>query len=299
MLNRLKQIVRFIRLHPLARLHPFKAYQRFLKWQFSQMLFPGERVVPFVGDTKLIAKKGLTGVTANIYTGLEDFSEMGFLMHFLRPDDLFADMGANAGSYTVLASGYSGAATIAFEPVPATFIWLKKNIEANQLQHLVQAYNCGLGSANSQLHFTSTFGTVNHVVSSNEDTNKGEAVLVDILPFDSLIENGRVPCLVKIDVEGFETEVLAGMHQALHSCSLKAIIIELNGSGRRYGYDESLIHDKLLVLSFLPYRYDPFKRELVQLNEYGSHNTIYVRDIDYVKTRLMGARRVHYFCEIF
>jgi len=44
-------------------------------------------------------------------------NDMGFLLHFLRKDDLFLDVGANIGSYTVLAGGAVGAKSISFEPV--------------------------------------------------------------------------------------------------------------------------------------------------------------------------------------
>ena len=43
------------------------------------------------------------GVTGNVYCGLHDFAEMSFMLHLLRAGDLFADIGANVGSYTVLA----------------------------------------------------------------------------------------------------------------------------------------------------------------------------------------------------
>jgi hypothetical protein len=50
------------------------------------------------------ATSGMTGATGNLYVGLHEFEEMAFLLHFLRPGDLFADVGANVGSYTILAA---------------------------------------------------------------------------------------------------------------------------------------------------------------------------------------------------
>jgi hypothetical protein len=94
-----------------------------------------------------------------------------------------------------------------------------------------------------------------------------------------------------MDVEGFETEVLKGMEKSLENHQLKAIIIELNGSGKRYGYDESKIHEKLLSHNFTPYQYRPFERELVKVEKYGTHNTIYISDIDFVKNRAVSARK--------
>jgi FkbM family methyltransferase len=299
MFNELKQILNFLHHHPLAKRHKLRAYARFVKWQVSQLVNPREQIVSFLGKTKLVARKGLNGITGNIYAGLEDFSDMAFVVHFLRPEDLFADIGANAGSYTVLASGYSGSKTIAFEPVPSTFIWLEKNIVLNKLTDHVLAYNIGLGSKRGQMGFTSNFGTVNHVIAENELYQISDPVTVDVFTLDEIITNERVPLLAKIDVEGFETEVLAGMEKTLRSSDLKAIIIELNGSGLRYGYDESAIHQMLNSLNFLPYHYDPFTRSLFKLEKFGSHNTIYIRDIDFVKERIQKAKKIHLFSEYF
>ena len=97
--------------------------------------------------------------------------------------------------------------------------------------------------------------------------------------------------LVKIDVEGFETEVLSGMSKSLESKKLKAIIIELMGSGERYGYDERNIHEVLLNAGFLPYTYRPFERELIRLDTYANGNTIYIRDLDFVTDRVKTSKR--------
>ena len=55
----------------------------------------------------------MTGATQNIYCGLQEFEEMAFLLHFLRKDDLPLDIGANIGSYTILAASSVGARTMA------------------------------------------------------------------------------------------------------------------------------------------------------------------------------------------
>ena len=252
-----------------------------------------------MGKTKLVATKGLTGITGNIYTGLEDFSDMSFLLHFLQPQDFFADIGANAGSYTVLASGYSEAKTLAFEPVPSTFKWLSKNIELNGIRERVEAFNIGLGSKRGKINFTLNHGTVNHVAADHELTTKENLIIVEIYSFDEIISKYQVPSLIKIDVEGFETEVLAGMSNTLNASELKAVIIELNGSGFRYGFDESFIHNKLTELNFLPYLYNPFRRSFQKLETFGSHNTIYIRDIDFVNERVKNAANIKVFSESF
>lgn len=296
-MKRLIKIINYINHHPLAGRHKLKAYYRFFKWQISQSVFPHETKYPFAGNTKLVVKKGLSGATGNIYTGLHEFSDMGFLLHFLRKGDLFFDIGANVGSYTVLASGCIGTRTVAFEPLPSTFNWLQKNIDVNNLDTLVKALQVGVGSSKGILHFTNGFDTGNHVVLDLENKKAGDFLEVSVVDFDSIAFTEGIPVLVKIDVEGFETEVLMGMSESLQSEELKAIIIELNGSGGRYGFDEELIHSKLLGHNFLPYQYFPFERRLCLLDHFGPFNTIYIRDIDFVKNRLLTADKIKVFSE--
>ncbi len=298
-MKKIKQIFQYINSHPLAGRHRFKAYYRFFSWQISQFIYPHEVVVSFLDKVKLVVKKGLTGATGNIYTGLHEFTDMGFLLHFLRKEDLFFDIGANVGSYTILASGYKGVRTVSFEPVPSTFEWLKKNIAVNSLHDNVKALNIGIGSSKSVLYFTKSYDTVNHVVTDPAQKDMNEVIKVPVEDFDSIAGREGIPHLVKIDVEGFETEVLNGMSQSLQSQNLKAIIIELNGSGERYGFDEKLIHEKLLKNGFQPYQYDPFKRSLDLLQHFGTHNTIYVKDLAFVKSRVETADKVSIFSEAF
>ena len=296
--KKLRIIFSAINKHPLAKKHKITAYLKFFKWQLSQLLFPGPRKLSFIGNTYLLADKGMTGATGNIYCGLHEFEDMGFLLHFLRSEDTFVDVGANIGSYTILASGVCGAKTITFEPVPETFVYLKNNIKVNRLEKLVSLQNEAVGGRKGKVNFTSGFDTVNHVLSGNEIVGS-KVIEVNINTLDSKLENNHTTLLVKIDVEGFETQVLNGMELALQNKLLKAIIIELNGSGMRYGYNDKSIHDKLLANNFLPYQYDPFRRKLSALHIFLATNTIYVRDFAFVEQRIVSAKKISIFSEVF
>lgn len=123
-------------------------------------------------------------------------------------------------------------------------------------------------------------------------------VEVDVLTVDDTV-NITKPCLVKIDVEGFETEVLNGMSETLKNEHVKAIIIELNGSGNRYGYDENLIHEKLLGLNFELVTYDPFSRKITNQKSSDLDNKIYVKDLKFIEKRLKEARKINIHQEKF
>ncbi|MDR1182284.1 MAG: FkbM family methyltransferase [Bacteroidales bacterium] len=260
---------------------------RFFKWQINTRLNPYPVIYPFTEKSKLIIQKGMTGATGNLYCGLHEYCDMSFLLHFLRKEDTFADIGANIGSYTILASAHVGAKTFSFEPVPSTFSHLMDNIVINRLKNNVVALNIALGSSKGTIAFTSSLDTTNHVANENED----DIISVPVETLDDVLENQQCPSLLKIDVEGFETEVFIGGGKTLKNKKLKAIIVELNGSGSRYGYDDKDIHNTLLGVGFLPYKYDPKTRILTEIPYFESTgNTIYLRDKQFVINRITNAQ---------
>lgn len=80
----LVNVVNFIFNHPLGSKSKIAAISRFIKWQVASRLVPGEIVYYWVNDSKLIVRRGETGLTGNIYVGLHEFYEMGYLLHVLR-----------------------------------------------------------------------------------------------------------------------------------------------------------------------------------------------------------------------
>ena len=291
-MNPFKRTFHFIHHHPLAKRHLLKAYRRFLTWQILSRLYPKLIKWPFIENVSFYAKKQLTGITGNIYTGLHEFKDMAFLIHYLKKEDRFMDIGANVGSYTLLATGLKKCKTIAFEPVSSTFNILKKNILLNNIEDKAVCYQKCVGSNHEIVNFTFNEDTANHIEPiATKATFSVETVRVDdfLKPFN--------PTILKIDVEGFETEVLNGAAKTLSNKELNVIIIELNGSGGRYGYKETEIHDKLLSFSFTPYEYFPFERNLRRMDNFENLNTIYIRNIELANKRVTQSRKFKIFSE--
>lgn len=268
---------RFIANHPLTRDHKIDALTRWLRWQIGSRVLGWPVAAPFVDGTRLLVKPGMTGATGNIYCGLHEFEDMAFVLHFLRPGDLFVDIGANIGSYTILASA-TGANAISFEPVPSTFDALLDNLHLNRLESRVDARNEAVGSSTGKLEMIADQDTTNQALRTG-DLYAGKTVHVPVVTLDGALQRA-VPKLIKIDVEGFETEVLAGATETLANPALQAVIMELNGSGARYGFDEGNLHQKMISSGFKPCRYEPRTRQVVDLSgqRSSSGNTLYLRN---------------------
>ena len=284
------KFILFLLSHPLNKSKKWNSIKRFLFWQLGSRLLKGDVFVPFVNNAYLCIRRGMTGATGNVYTGLHEFEDMGFLLHLLRVGDLFVDVGANVGSYTVLASAVVGSNSVSIEPAPMTFSFLERNIRLNNIDSLVEALNIGVARNIGFVKFTQTLDTMNHVVPIQEICESALEVKVDTL--DNILQ-GRNPFVLKVDVEGFETEVIGGAHKTLSNQSLSAIIIELNNSGERYGYDDYLVHSAILEYGFQAYAYDPFNRnlKLLRWEDRQPGNVIYIKDFNAVIERVKSSSK--------
>ncbi len=290
--------LRYITSHPLNRASRFKALSRFAAWQLRSRIGAGRTIFPWINDTKLVVGRGETGLTGNIYCGLHEFEDMAFVLHFLRDTDLFVDVGANAGSYTVLAAGVSQCHAMAIEPIPSTFVRLLDNVHVNCLSARVECLNIGIGREAGVLTFTSAYDTVNRVVADNEA--RAGAIDIPVKTLDEIVP-GSAPVVMKIDVEGYEANVIAGASGLLTSGAVAAVIMEINENSSRYGSDEFDLHQRMQQLGYSACSYAPFTRELTPVRvagERAGNNTIYVRDLSAARARLAQARSFRVFSHV-
>jgi FkbM family methyltransferase len=205
---------------------------------------------------------------------------MGLLLHFLRPTDIFVDVGANIGSYTVLASRVIGAQTFAFEPIPATFLRLQRNLRVNGIEHRVIAHQMAVGANPATLRFSADDDTKNKSVTHSY---RGRTTLAQVETLDHLIGNIH-PAMWKVDVEGFESEVLSGAACSLADPALSVIVLE----------GESENNSRMLEQAgFIEMDYDPLTRGFSRYRRASGTfcNHIWIRGIDDVQKRCKDGRQ--------
>jgi len=233
----------------------------------------------------------MSGVTGNIYVGLMEFEQMAFVLHYLRPQDTVFDIGANVGSYTVLASKVVGARTVALEPDPVNFGFLMDNVHMNRMQDRVIAICAAAGRASGTAGFQAGHGATSRVI-SREKEDRGSSISVEVAALDDIAsKTGIIPKLIKIDVEGYENEVVHGASRILSSPGPKVVLMELRGHGTRYGFDEGALHATMLSWGYNAYKYDPAGRALSVMDERRLGDMLYIRDLDEARERILGAPR--------
>jgi FkbM family methyltransferase len=195
-------------------------------------------------------------------------AELNFFQRFINPAFHIVDVGANQGIYTLSISRQASTGKVfAFEPDPRLFATLKNNIERNHVQN-VFLFNAAAASRPSKLLLRpgSLNRGDNRIVQSADGST--DAIEVTAVTLDSVIPDHRVD-LMKIDVQGFEFDVLQGAVQIIQANPALLILFEFWPHGLRLSgaSPEELL--KLLQetgfslfrfnskLAFEPFTYDP------------------------------------------
>lgn len=239
-----KNVVKFVWEHPSNENERTRAMLRAAAFQIRGRVLR-RRTLAHLGEKSLIwADLHRTGASRIVYANPPDNPEMLTWRKSLRPGDLFIDVGANIGSYAIWAAE-AGAEVTALEPAHDTFTLLQENVELNDytIKTICAAAGAKLGTA----RFTRGQDCVNRL-----DPN-GTAE-TDVLTIDSIIGN-RTVAGMKVDVEGFELEVLRGCEQALSEHRLRLIQLEWNATSlQAVGTDRQPVADLLAQHNYSLYR---------------------------------------------
>ena len=160
----------------------------------------------------------------------------------VRSGDVFMDIGANIGIYTIAAAHRvgSGGTVYAFEPHKVNALSLLRNVGLSQLSERVRVFSCALSDESRVLEFfyrslesASTASQLGHtqIPGSDAKFRPVAAEMVFATTVDRLIADGVIlpPHLIKIDVDGNEIQILRGMQQLLSGAQRpRAVQVELN-----------------------------------------------------------------------
>lgn len=178
-----------------------------------------------------------------------------FLSQIISRYDSIIEIGANVGVFTLffyqemLSSGKEPR-IYAFEPSKTAYRRLVKNLELNNAM-AVETYNCAIGD---RIGFLEFFEPENHLTNGSLSFQFASVFSSNLISSKALVVNGNLlsdlvsvddKTLVKIDVEGFESEVLSSMTEFIEYCNPTMIIEVLSD-----------YEDKLNALSFLSEKYD-------------------------------------------
>jgi FkbM family methyltransferase len=168
---------------------------------------------------------------------------------FCEGDTLW-DIGANIGLYTVYAAATKNCRVLAFEPSPANYFLLNRNIEINGLDNRVQAYCVAVADkfAVDVLHMRKTElgGAMSNFGSGGEGAGaifSQGAIGISIDEFVTTF-SPPFPTHMKIDVDGIEHEIVRGALNTAEDKRLKSISVELDSEDATTAATVALIESK-------------------------------------------------------
>jgi FkbM family methyltransferase len=148
----------------------------------------------------------------------------------VKPGDVMWDVGANVGLYTEQFCRWVGkdGHVVAFEPTLESFENIRRRLPNCEW---LTVENVALGETDTTGRLVIAEGSVeNHIETVVEQLNhEVNSVPVVICRGDTICERlGQTPNVVKIDVEGFEEEVLGGMEKMLADPALRSVLVEVH-----------------------------------------------------------------------
>lgn len=157
------------------------------------------------------------------------------LLEHLEPDDIAYDIGANIGVVSLLLALHrpTGSGRVhSFEPEPTNHERLRRNIELNGLADRVAAHRPALGAeeGEAELFVRPGAGEGRHSMAASKGAKGSIRVPMSTL-FAFARACGEAPDFLKIDVEGAEGLVLAGMEGLLPDHRPREIFLEIHPKG--------------------------------------------------------------------
>jgi FkbM family methyltransferase len=274
--------MREITLKSLARttLHPFRAP---ITWACQSGLLPHavNRFLPWRWALEPFTIYGLErrckwyptefdGVGHRIFwSGLREWEKetAPVILESIRRAKCFLDIGANCGIYTVMGCAVKPTVrVVAFEPTPAVYAALARNVSLNEFSERVTCLNMALGDSNGTVPFhQAEDSTMSSLAPNGYQGQQGKIIDVQCRTLDSVVEELEItPDFMKIDVEGFEHVVLGGAAEVLRRMRPR-IVLEANPGDR-----DDLVSDILARNSYefqLITDYGPERREKIVAEE--------------------------------
>lgn len=169
-------------------------------------------------------------IQRSIYLGTFEPLESAYVKNYLKEGMTFVDVGANVGYYTLLAASLVGrnGHVIAFEPSPYAFSKLTETVCTNNIPQ-VYAVCAGLSDEDCERQLFIPKRSGNHTPTMVSNAG-GRPLCVTVWKLDDYLDEHAIDHVdfMKIDVEGFEPNVIRGAKKYLEHRKIHAILCEFN-----------------------------------------------------------------------
>lgn len=203
-----KNVLRQTWQHPSNRDHRVRSLAKAVTWQAEKRLRRKPRDVAYFGFTLRCYPDSQSASNVIYFTERYDPDEIAFAEAYLRPGDCFVDVGANIGTYAIMARSIVGADghVDGFEPHPVAARRFRENVELNGMTNVV-VHAAAVSDRAGRLEFIDGSDVSNRVKSAQDDGRR--TIVVPAVNLDAALPPRRY-AMGKIDVEGYETLAFRG-----------------------------------------------------------------------------------------
>jgi len=175
----------------------------------------------------------------------------------LKPGDVFVDVGANVGFYTVLAA-LRGARVVTVEAVPHTVAVLRANIKLNGLDDRIKVVDrCASDRKYKAKFYIPKSGHYGVATINSSRFDSAHVVEVECIPLDEVLKDVERIRIVKMNVEGSELAVLKGLKETLGR--IDYIVVEVSdreviSTLLKRGFEVRFLGFTTYILAFKTYK---------------------------------------------
>ncbi len=231
-----------------------------------------EAVVISISDKSKIRLSATSELSSHIYCGAFEWEEREWLLSELKSDDVFFDIGANIGLFTLLA-GERCRKVVAFEPTDETFSILTGNVKLNNSPGNIELIHAAASDKNGTQDI--------YVLTNGKDAWNSMAVKpeageyrvdnIKTVNVDELIASGSIPTprVIKIDVEGWELHVLKGLENTIAQHKPVMLIEFTESNLKAAGTSAAELGKYILSKNYELFAYDPRHKKLNRVTDFN------------------------------
>ena len=203
---------------------------RSIKYSLLKLKAKNGYLVKNVQGSKMKLDLNDEGISKDLAVdGIREPGSTKIMKDFIKQGDVAVDIGANLGYYALMESRLVGSngKVYAIEPSPSNFEALKENIKLNGYKN-IECYKLGIGDKKETAKmFISSHSNLNSLV-IQKNKKIIDNIDIQITSLNDFIKGKEFPDFIRMDVEGYEYNIIKGMNDLLKSKKPLKLFIELH-----------------------------------------------------------------------
>ncbi|MCF8063554.1 MAG: FkbM family methyltransferase [Deltaproteobacteria bacterium] len=198
-----------------------RAGARFARYGVERWVLHRTRVIRRVHDYCMGLNIQVPGISKTLAVyGVHEKLETGLMRERLRPGMTAIDVGANIGYYALLEATLVGPKGLvyALEPFPRNYDLLVRNIRLNRREDRIHPFRLAAGDAEGMTRMYLGPSDNMHCLMEYDRTDTfNDHIEVETVTLDRFLEGRRPVDFLRMDLEGYECQVLDGMQETLRT----------------------------------------------------------------------------------